>query len=37
MNLFHEVRLAKDHLAQLYREMNRRLELEDDVPAEPQP
>jgi tetratricopeptide (TPR) repeat protein len=37
MKLFQEVRQAKDRLAQLYREMDRRPEPEDDVPAEQQP
>jgi tetratricopeptide (TPR) repeat protein len=35
--LFQEIRQAKDRVAQLYREMNRRPEPEDDVPAEQQP
>lgn len=37
MKLFQEVRQAKDRVAQLYREMNRRPEPEDDIPADPQP
>jgi tetratricopeptide (TPR) repeat protein len=37
MKLFQDVRQAKDRVAQLYREMNRRPEPEDDVPAEQQP
>ena len=35
--LFQEIRQAKDRVAQLYREMNRRPEPEEDVPAEQQP
>jgi tetratricopeptide (TPR) repeat protein len=35
--LFQEIRQAKDRVAQLYREMNRRPEPEGDVPAEQQP
>lgn len=35
--LFQEIRAAKDRVAQLYREMNRRPEPDDDVPAEAQP
>jgi len=37
VKLYQEVRAAKDRVAQLYREMNRRPEPEDDVPAEGQP
>lgn len=37
MKLFEEIRAAKDRMAQLYREMNRRPEPDDDVPAEGQP
>jgi tetratricopeptide (TPR) repeat protein len=35
--LYEEIRSAKDHVAQLYRQMNRRPETQDDVPAEGQP
>jgi tetratricopeptide (TPR) repeat protein len=34
---YQEIRAAKDHVAQLYRQMNRRPEAEDDVPEEGQP
>jgi tetratricopeptide (TPR) repeat protein len=37
MKLFQEIRAAKDRVAQLYREMNRKPEPDDDVPAEAQP
>lgn len=37
MDLFQEVRQAKDRVTQLYREMNRKPAPEDDIPAEPQP
>ncbi len=37
LKVFQEVRLAKDHLAQLYGEMNRRPEPKEDLPSEPQP
>ncbi|MGA3129723.1 MAG: tetratricopeptide repeat protein [Terracidiphilus sp.] len=36
MKLFQEIRAAKDRVAQLYREMNRKPEPDDDVPAEAQ-
>jgi predicted Zn-dependent protease len=35
--LYEEIRAAKDHVAQLYRQMNRRPETQDDEPAEGQP
>jgi tetratricopeptide (TPR) repeat protein len=37
MKLFEEVRAAKDRVAKLYREMNRRPEPQEDAPAEEQP
>lgn len=37
MKLFQEIRTAKDRVAKLYREMNRRPEPDDDGPAEAQP
>jgi len=37
MKLFEEIRAAKDRVAQLYRQMNRRPEADDDAPAEAQP
>jgi predicted Zn-dependent protease len=36
-DLYKEIRAAKDQVAQLYRQMDRRPEHEDDVPAEGQP
>ena len=35
--LYVDIRAANDRVAQLYREMNRRPETEDDVPSEAQP
>jgi tetratricopeptide (TPR) repeat protein len=35
--LYEEIRTAKDRVAQLYRQMNRRPETQDDEPAEGQP
>jgi tetratricopeptide (TPR) repeat protein len=35
--LYEEIRAAKDRVAQLYRQMNRRPETQDDEPAEGQP
>jgi tetratricopeptide (TPR) repeat protein len=37
IQLYREVRQAKDRVAQLYRQMNRRPEPEDDVPGDDQP
>ncbi|MGH9606812.1 MAG: tetratricopeptide repeat protein [Terracidiphilus sp.] len=37
IKLFEDIRTAKDRVAQLYRQMNRRPEPGDDVPAEGQP
>lgn len=37
MKLFQEIRAAKDRVAQLYREMNRRPEAEEDLPSQAQP
>jgi tetratricopeptide (TPR) repeat protein len=35
--LYEEIRAAKDRVAQLYRQMNRKPEPQDDLPAESQP
>jgi septal ring factor EnvC (AmiA/AmiB activator) len=37
MKLFEEMRATKDRIAQLYRQMNRRPDQPDDVPADVKP